>query len=191
MSAMAHHLLLTLLLKLPQDSYINFQGNQYVSHLNGYIQLLINSPFTMLSLLAKAIAAHLQSFCPQMAHSSGVELTQQEAEIIPVILRHLYRDNLKRRYYSSVIYQTLLRLCCHPFNISLLVNCDVVNELQKLMESCTESGEEDIIASIVWKISSNGEICDRRDSNEVMDSQVNPGRFSSMHRHARTHYKIL
>ena len=142
----------------------------------------------MLSLMAKAIAAHLQSFYPQGAPISGIELTQPEADIISIILRDLNRDNLKRRYYSTVIFQSLLRLCCHPLNISILANCDVVNDLQTLMGSSTESGDEDIIASIVWKIASNGEICDNIDSNETLDSQVNPSRFSSMHGHARTRY---
>lgn len=184
MAVIAHHFLLTLLLRALQQTCAATIDESLLT-MNTYIQSLLNAPILLVSVLAKAVTIQLQSY-PQVVPSGDVELADEEADIISVILSKLSQDNLKRRYYSTIIFQSLLLLCSHPMNVTQLVSCGVVADLQTLMDTSTEAGEADIIAHIVWKIVSSGEMNAQNNNEVVINSHATQGKFIAMHELART-----
>ena len=136
----------------------------------------MTSHYTLVSVLAKAVAVCLQSCCPQ---SVSTGLTHEEADIISLTLVQMSEDSIKRKY-SSIVYQCLLLLCSHPSNLDLFIDRNVVDDLQTLMEYSTEV-ETDIIANVVWKIASRGDVCAQKGSDDVTDSHVDQGKHSLLY----------
>ena len=146
MSPVAHHLLLTTIIKALQTT-----GNDAIndvdsiSALKKYVQSLLTSPFVLIAILAKAVA-HLLKY-PQMS----TELTDSEVDHIIAMLGRLSQDKLIRRYYSSIILWVLHILCSQPVNITQFMQHDIASHLQTLMEVSSEA-EAEVIASILWKV---------------------------------------
>ena len=149
MSAVAQQLLLTLMLK---------------SHICGVgageavpIQTFLNSPFTFISIMAKAVAVSLLQGCPQAkVFADDTKVTEKEINFLSVKIHGLSEDILKRRYLFNLILQALSLLCSQAVNVNQLASHSIVTELQALMEYADELEDPDIIANVLWKIAGGG-----------------------------------
>ena len=149
MSAVAQQLLLTLMLK---SHACDISDNEAVP-----IQTFLNSPFVFISIMAKAVAVGLLQCCPQAEIVAGdTEITFQEVDFLAVIIHDLTEDSLKRRYHFYLILQALTLLCSQPVNADRFANHSIIAELETLMEHADELEDPDVIANVLWKISTGG-----------------------------------
>ena len=162
MSSVAHHLLLTTILKVLQTTGIDTINDvDSLSDLKSYVLSLLSSPFMLVAVLAKAVA-HLLTY-PQVT-KNNMELTDGEVDHIATILCRLSQDKLTRVYFSSIILQVLRLLCSQPVNKTQFMQRGVVVHLQTLMEVSSEA-EAGVIANILWTIIS------MENSDEVIDTK--------------------
>ena len=166
MSSVAHHLLLTTILKVLQTHGIDDINS--LSALKSYVLSLLTSPFMLVAVVAKAVA-HLLTY-PE-ATKNNMELTDGEVDHITTILCRLSQDKLTRVYFSSIILQVLHLLCSQPVNKTQFMQRGVVAHLQTLMEVSSEA-EAGVIANILWNI------INVENSDVVIDTK---GMFNCMH----------
>ena len=146
MSAVAQQLLLTLILK---SHTCDVSRVETVS-----IQTFLNSPFIIISILARAVAVSLLQCCPQIANDT--ETTNKELDFLSRIIHDLTEDSLKRRYFFHLILQALTLLCSQPVNADQFANHSITNGLEALMECADGPEYPDIIANVLWKITIGG-----------------------------------
>ena len=121
------------------------------------IQAFLNSPFLVVSIMAKAVAVSLLQCCPQAeAVASDTEITVQEVDFLAVIIHDLTEDSLKRRYLFYLILEALTLLCSQPVNADRFANHSIIAELETLMEHADEMEDPDVIANVLWKIATGG-----------------------------------
>ena len=107
MSAVAQQLLLTLMLK----SHICGVGVEAVS-----IRTFLNSPFIVISIMAKALAVSSLQCCPQAKIvANNTEITIKEIDFLAKIIHNLTEDDMKR-YLFHPILQALVLLCSQSVN---------------------------------------------------------------------------
>lgn len=121
------------------------------------IQTFLNSPFVVISVLAKAVAVSLLQCCPQAkVFANDTKMIEKEINFLSVIVHDLTQDSLKRRYLFNLILQALTLLCSQPVNANQLASHSIVTELEALMEYADELEDPDVIANVLWKIASGG-----------------------------------
>ena len=145
---MAHHLLLTIILKALQAHDFDTDVVNHLSSLKNYTQSLLSCPFMLVAALAKAVIYLLP--CSPIT-KNNVELTDGEVDHMVTILSRFTQDKLTRRYYSHVFLQVLCLLSFQPANITQFMKHDIVANLESLME-VSEETEADLIANILWKV---------------------------------------
>jgi len=161
MSAVAQHLLLTLILKSRMCG-VSGGSIQAVP-----IQNFPNSPFLAVSIMAKAVAVSLLQCCPQVELvAADSVMVDNEINFLSVIVHHLTQDRLKRRYLFNLILQALTLLCSQPVNANQLASHSIVTELKTLMEYADEL-EDPVVANVLWKIVSGGESQSTADTTET------------------------
>ena len=167
MSAIAQQLSLTLLLK---SHIFGFSSVETVP-----IQPFLNSPFLVVSIMAKAVAVSLLQCCPQTEIvASDTEMTEKEIDFFAVIIHDLTEDSLKRRYLFYFILQGLTLLCSQPVNANQCASHSIINELEAVMECVDEPEDSDIIANVLWKIAANGgELESSTDKLEMLSGNCN------------------
>ena len=168
MSPVAHHLLLTVILKALQIHSVTIDQS-LLSSLKCYIQSLLSNQFTLVAVLAKAAALLLSR---PAATKGNTELTDREADVIATLLSKISQDKQIKRYYSSIILQVLHLLSSLPVNARLFMQCGVVANLQILMENSRVGYEVDIIANILWRIALNSETETQLDGNEAASDAI-------------------
>ena len=121
------------------------------------IQAFLNSPFLVVSIMAKAVVVSLLQCCPQAEAVAGdTEITVQEVDFLAVIIHDLTEDSLKRRYHFYLILEALTLLCSQPVNADRFANHSIIAELETLMEHADEMEDPDVIANVLWKIATGG-----------------------------------
>ena len=164
MSAVAQQLLVTLMLK---SHICSVRSVETVP-----IQTFLNSPFVVISVMAKAVAVSLLQCCPQTEVVATTEMTEKEIDFFAVIIHNLAEDSLKRRYLFHLILQALTLLCSQPVNANRCASHSIITELEALMEC--ESEDSDIIANVLWKIAANGgELESSTDKLEMLSGNCN------------------
>ena len=162
MSGVAQQLLVTMMLK---------------SHICGAseavpIQTFLNSPFTVVSIMAKAVAVSLLQCCPQTEIvASDTEITHKEIDFLAKIVHNLTEDDMKRRYLFYLILQALTLLSSQPVNANQLTTHSIITELEALMECADEPEDLDIIANVLWKIANGGELESTTDKFEMISGK--------------------
>ena len=167
MSAVAQKLLLTLMLK---SHICDASGGEAVP-----LHTFLNSPFIVVSIMAKAVAVSLLQCCPQTEIvASDTEMTEKEIDFFAVIIHNLAEDSLKRRYLFHLILQALTLLCSQPVNANRCASRSIITELEALMECADEPEDPDIIANVLWKIAANGgELESSTDKLEMLSGNCN------------------
>ena len=166
MSAVAQQFLVTLTLK----SHICSVGSVETVP----IQTFLNSPFVVISVMAKAVAVSLLQCCPQTEVVATIEMTEKEIDFFAVIIHNLAEDSLKRRYLFHLILQALTLLCSQPVNANRCASRSIITELEALMECADEPEDPDIIANVLWKIAANGgELESSTDKLEMLSGNCN------------------
>ena len=162
MSGVAQQLLVTMMLK---------------SHICGAseavpIQTFLNSPFTVVSIMAKAVAVSLLQYCPQTEILGIVtEITNKEIDFLAKIVHNLTEDDVKRRYLFHLILQALTLLSSQSVNANQLTSHSIITELKALMERADEPEDLDIIANVLWKIANGGELESTTDKFEMLSGK--------------------
>ena len=146
MSAVAQYFLASLLLKFVDHLSVDCDDVMV-----NFVKVLINSPFIIVNVTAKAIACHLQSSCHVVIH--GTELTNNEADFLAELVHSISHDSFRKKYNSSIVFNTLTNLCLEPMNTSLFANHRIVTNLQLLMESAVDM--EAVVAVVLYKIICN------------------------------------
>ena len=138
------------------------------------IQTFLNSPFIVVSIMAKAVAVSLLQCCPQTEIlPSNTEITNKEIDFLAKIVHNLTKDDMKRRYLFHPILQALTRLCSQPVNANQLTSHRIITELEALMECAEEPEDLDIIANVLWKIANGGELESTTDKFEMLSGKRN------------------
>ena len=149
MSAVAQKLLLTLMLK---SHICDASGGEAVP-----LHTFLNSPFIVVSIMAKAVAVSLLQCCPQTEIvASDTEMTDKQIDFLATIIHELTEDSLKRRYLFHLIFQALTPLCSQPVNADRLASHTIMSELEAMMEHADELENPDIIANVLWIIACGG-----------------------------------
>jgi len=134
------------------------------------IQTFLNSPFIVISVLAKAVAVSLLQCCPQTEIlASDTEMTDQEVDFLAVMIHELIEDSLKRRYLFNFILQALTLLCSQPVNAVRFANHSIIAELEALMECADEPEDPYIIANVLWKIANGGGLESTSETTDKLD----------------------
>ena len=176
MSAVAQQLLLTLMLK---SHACDISDNEVVP-----IQTFLNSPFLVVSIMAKAVAVSLLQCCPQAEIvASDTEITVKEVDFLAVIIHDLTEDSLKRRYHFYLIFQVLTLLCSQPVNADQFANHSILAELETLMEHADELEDPDVIAIVLWKIATGGGVESTSENTDKLE--VLPGTSYVFNENAR------
>ena len=171
MSAVAQLLLVTLMLK----SHICG-----VSSVGVPVQTFLNSPFVVISVLAKAVAVSLLQGCPQTEIlASDTEMTNKEIDFFAVIIHDFTEDSLQRRYFYYLIFQALTLLCFQPVNANRFASHSIVTELETLMEYADELEDPDIVANVLWKIANGGGVESKTETTDIFE--VLPGKILVTH----------
>ena len=136
------------------------------------IQTFLNSPFTVVSIMAKAVAVSLLQCCPQTEIVGNVtEITNKEIDFLAKIVHNLTEDDMKRRYLFYLIFQALTLLSSQPVNANQLTSHSIITELEALMECADEPEDLDIIANVLWKIANGGELESTTDKFEMLSGK--------------------
>ena len=166
MSAVAQQLLVTLMLK---SHICSVRSVETVP-----IQTFLNSPFVVISVMAKAVAVSLLQCCPQTEVVANTKMTEKEIDFFAVIIHDLTENSLKRRYLFYLILQVLTLLCSQPVNANQFASHSIITELDTLMECVDEPEDSDIIANVLWKIAANGgELESSTDKLEMLSGNCN------------------
>ena len=122
------------------------------------IRTFLNSPFIVISIMAKAVAVSLLQCCPQTEIlASDTEMTDKEINFLSVIIHDFTEDSLKRRYLFHPILQALVLLCSQPVNANQCASQSIIiTELETLMECADELEDPHVIANVLWKIANGG-----------------------------------
>lgn len=121
------------------------------------LHTFLNSPFTVVSIMAKAVAVSLLQYCPQPETVSNVtEMTDKQIDFLATLIHELTEDSLKRRYLLHLILQALTLLCSQPVNADRFASHNIMTELEAMMEHADELENPDIIANVLWIIACGG-----------------------------------
>ena len=173
MSAVAQQLLLTLMLK----SHICGVGVEAVS-----IRTFLNSPFIVISIMAKALAVSSLQCCPQAKIvANDTEITIKEIDFLAKTIHNLTEDSLKRRYLFHPILQALTLLCSQPVNANKCASQSIITGLEALMECADIPEDSDIIANVLWKIANGGELESTTDKIEMLSGNCNSQMYIHIH----------
>ena len=168
MSAVAQQLLVTMMLKSHTCGASSVEAVP--------IQPFLNSPFTVVSIMAKAVAVSLLQYCPQTEIGANVtEITIKEIDFLAEIVHDLTEDSSKRRYLFWLILQALTLLCSQPVNANQLTSHRIITELEALLECADDLEDPDIIANVLWKIANGGGLESTTDLTNRFE--VSPGMY--------------
>ena len=138
------------------------------------IRTFLNSPFIVISIMAKALAVSSLQCCPQAKIvANDTEITIKEIDFLAKIIHNLTEDDMKRRYLFHPILQALVLLCSQSVNANQCASQSIITGLEALMECADEPEDSDIIANVLWKIANGGELESTTDKIEMLSGNCN------------------